>query len=196
MTKYILHGGANKFKTEDNLRFYREMINGYDNPSVLLVYFAREIDKYPELLDSDTQLFREVSPDKKICFTVASEDDFVSQAHSSDVLFFTGGSSYKLIDTMKKLNIDLENVFEGKTVAGSSAGANMLSEWFYGHTAKEVGQGLGILPINVFVHYNAEKNRPFWLSDERTHAIEDEIKYRSDNSMVHKIPEQKYILER
>lgn len=183
MIKYILHGGATSLQSEDNRLYYREMVKGLHSPKVLLVYFARELDHYDDSAKQDTDNFQ-----------WANQDDFIEQVQWADVIFFGGGTSYKLIEIIKNMNIDFVRLFEGKTVSGSSAGANMVSEWFYGHGAKEVGQGLGVLPITVYAHYKAPYGAKFWLSDEKTIEIEKELVERSGNSEIIYLPEQEFIV--
>lgn len=194
MTKYILHGGATKLRTDDNKRYYQEMVRGLQNPKILLIYFARELDQYDESFKIDAEMFEWANPEVPYALTVATEEDFIEQARESDVLYFAGGTSYKLIEAIKKQDTDVKKLFEGKVISGSSAGANMVSEWFYGHGAREVGRGLGTLPITVFVHHRASEGQKFWVDDERTKEIEDELLLKSGRTEILRIPEQKFIV--
>ncbi len=192
MTKYILHGGASAPQSEDNRLFYQEMVKDLTNPKVLLVYFAREFDEYDYLKNRDINNFRWANPEVQFTFAFANEDDFIRQVQEADAVFFAGGTSYKLIAALREQDVNLKQLFEGKIISGSSAGANMMSEWFYGYGAKEVGEGLGVLPITVFVHYKADKDTKFWLSDESTAEIEKELIEKSGRSEIIRIPEQKF----
>ncbi len=53
-----------------------------------------------------------------------------------------------------------EKELEGKTVAGSSAGANMLSKYFYGLDDLGLWEGSGSVPVKVLVHYRSDYNAP------------------------------------
>lgn len=193
MTTYMLHGGICGEQTENNKLYYQEMVKGLDDPNILLVYFARELDEYEVLKNRDKANFQWANPEKTFTFTIANEENFVEQAKNSDVIFFCGGVTNKLIKAVQKQDADLKELFEGKIISGSSAGANMLSEWFYGHGAKEVDQGLGILSVTVFAHYKAGKDTKFWLSDERILQIEEELKEKSGRSEIICLPEQKFV---
>ncbi len=194
MTKYILHGGATKLKTEDNKLYFQEMLHGLKNPKILMIYFARELDAYDESFKTDAEMFDWADTGESYTLTMATEEAFIEQAQESDVLYFAGGTSYKLIEAIKKQDTDVKKLFEGKVISGSSAGANMVSEWFYGHGAREVGRGLGALPITVFVHHRASEGQKFWLDDERTKEIEDELLLKSGRTEILRIPEQKFIV--
>lgn len=175
MTKYILHGGATSLQSEDNRLYYQEMVKGLYSPKVLLVYFARELHQYDALIKQDTDNFQWASPETTFTFLVANQDDFVEQVQWADVIFFGGGTSYKLIETIKNMNIDFARLFESKTVSGSSAGANVVSEWFYGHGAKEVGQGLGVLPITVYAHYKHPMVQSFGFPMRRLQKLKKNL---------------------
>lgn len=191
MTRYILHGGASLPQSEDNKLYYQEMVKGLAEVNVLLVYFAREQSEYALLSERDMSNFRWANPNVICTFTIANEHNFVQQVQKADIVIFSGGTSYKLIATIKKQGVNLKELFKNKIIAGSSAGANMLSEWFYGHGAGEVGEGLGILPITVYVHYKADKDGKFWFSDEKTAKIEKELVEKSGRTEIIRIPEQK-----
>lgn len=48
-----------------------------------------------------------------------------------------------------------EKLFDNKIVVGSSAGANMLSTNYWSSTNAKHGKGLGIVDLNIMVHYGA-----------------------------------------
>jgi len=190
MTKYILHGGVVRFQTASNKQYYQEMAKGFDQPSVLLVYFAREAGEWAELIERDKANFSWANPDRKFNFTVAQEADFVRQAKNCDVVCIAGGKTRKLLDALEIHRPCLEELFEGKTVAGSSAGAHVISEWFYGHSDKEVSRGFGLLPVTVFTHYHPTVGTEFFLPDNEVRAIEEQLISKSPHNQFVKLPEQ------
>jgi peptidase E len=193
MTKYILHGGFNGQQTSDNKLFYQEMVKGFDKPNVLLVYFSREESEYDYLSKRDAKNFAWAEPDKTCNLIVATKENFVAQLAQSDVVFMCGGVTTKLLETMKHLNVNLKDLFADKVIAGSSAGANLISEWHYGNVQKAVMKGLGLLPITVFVHYKAAPGTEFWKPDKEIEAIEKELIRTSGRKEIIKIPEQKFV---
>jgi len=44
----------------------------------------------------------------------------------------------------------------GKTIAGSSAGADALSTYYYGLDTREVRSGTGLLPIKMIPHFKSD----------------------------------------
>ncbi len=170
------------------------MVGGLEKPKILLVYFARENSEYDYLHERDEANFKWASPGKKFDFTIANKDKFADQARVHDVLLFAGGNSRKLISSISKMNLNLLKLFEGKIISGSSAGAHMISEWYYGHGEKNVKKGLGLLPVNVFTHYHPAKGTEFWLPDNRVKQIETKLINKSGRKETITIREQEFVI--
>ena len=156
-TKYILHGGFHPGQTdEDNRDFFREILReAPEHAKVLLVPFAKNVDR---VLPATTKISGEFEKNKwqqKIVIEVATEENFIQQVISADVIYFQGGVSLKLLDVLKKYP-DLKKSVQGKIVAGESAGANVLGAFFYSPHANEVYEGLGFVPVKVIPHYTKE----------------------------------------
>jgi peptidase E len=163
MTKYILHGGTGKGTRGGKDDLYREMLK--DAPHevrVLLVYFAKELDRIAINQEEDTEGFTKEKGDKVLTFEVANEEHFVEQAKQADVIYLHGGSTPKLLSALKKFP-GLKELFEGKTIAGDSAGANVLASFSFSVSGDGVLVGLGIVPIRLLCHY----------FQERAHSLDD-----------------------
>lgn len=154
-TKYILHGGFNKVNgpVQENDEFFREMLNiGKDNVKVLLVYFAESPEKIEMRIEQDCEQLTKNQGSKKLDIRIASEESFISDCQWADVVYLHGGRTVRLMAVLDKFN-DLEEVFSCKVIAGDSAGANALGKLFYSKSSGEIGEGLGILPNKILVHY-------------------------------------------
>jgi peptidase E len=152
--KYILHGGVTSDESllADNKKFFHEMIKDFVNPKILIVYFARKKEEYPQMLKDDTEIFQQSSPGKKIEIQIAEAETFEEQARQADIIYVRGGDTTKLIELIKTISNFVEAI-KGKVYGGSSAGAYLVSKYYYSNNADEVMQGLGILPIKVFCHW-------------------------------------------
>lgn len=160
-TKFILCGGFNKDDTNPDLsNFYTEILK--DTPEklkLLLVIFAKNDDRVEEVTARVIAGFNKIKLQKVITFEIANKNQFEDQIKSSDVIYFIGGSTQKLLSSLKEFP-NLKNLLEGKTVAGESAGANVLCSYFYSPNSDKVDQGLGFLPIKIIPHYSKEyKNK-------------------------------------
>jgi len=68
-----------------------------------------------------------------------------------------GGSTPKLLGVLRKYESLKENL-QGKTVAGSSAGAYAIGKYSAFHddeSGGKVREGLGLLPVRVVCHYQS-----------------------------------------
>lgn len=149
MTKYILHGGRTSIKSVDNELFFAECLKGLTNPKVLSVCFARDVSEWNMLLTRDRVNFH-TEP------TVASNDirQLIEQINSADFIFIHGGTEIPLKKIFGQIP-NLKSLFEGKVVAGTSAGALFLSKNYYCNDDDIFDTGLGILPINIITHYES-----------------------------------------
>lgn len=163
--KFVLHGGATSDKnlTESNRAFFLEMVKDFSSPRVLLVYFAREPQKYARALEQDKELFKQAAREiKSFSFTVASIKGFSEQAKHSDVIYVRGGDTRRLIESFKKIP-NFTSTIKGKTYGGSSAGVNAIAQYYFSTNLDKVMQGLGVIPINSFPHWEESKQQKLKL---------------------------------
>lgn len=181
MTKFILHGGATTVENDLNKSFFKKVVE--DAPrdgTVLLVYFAREEKNWKKLQEQDEKSLREAAGNKSLRFSVATEEKFADQIDQSDVIYMRGGSTEKLIASIEKLQ-DFSARIQGKVVVGSSAGAYILSKFYYSNTDKTVHEGLAILPIFTICHYDGSTEQ---LKAEEDYKRLRAIKLRDCESVV------------
>jgi len=161
-TKYILHGGFTKGKTdEDNSKFYAEILkDAPERARVLLVCFAKDEGRVSEATKKVMGEFEKNKWQNKIYFEIASENSFAEQAKSADIVYFHGGVTMKLLDVLKKF-LNLKDLLSGKIVAGESAGANVFGKLFYSPNLDKIGEGLGFLPVKIIPHYSEQYKDKF-----------------------------------
>jgi peptidase E len=155
-TKYILHGGNAQDKNDENAKFFREILSDYpDGANILLVQFAAIPEKQNIYKERHISQFEDVSDGRKLNYQVADVDNFIEQIKWADVLYLCGssggGATLRLLDTMNKFD-NLKELFDGKTVAGESAGTNTLTALCYSKSGGIV-HGLGLVPVKSIVHY-------------------------------------------
>ena len=154
-TKFILHGGFTPGnKEENNSDFYKEILkDAPEKAKILIVPFAKDIERMPITTERVKGEFNQNRHQEKLDFEVANEESFIKQVESADIIYFQGGVSLKLLQTLKKFP-DLKDSLKGKVVAGESAGANVLSSVFYSPKADDVFEGLGLVPVKIIPHYS------------------------------------------
>jgi len=166
-TKFILHGGYTSTPNEWNRTFYEEFGKSVsDGGNVLLIYFSRKDEEVEKLFEEDKERIIEHAKGKRLNIILAKEEEFMSQLESSQLAYMRGGSTRKLLSTLKKFP-KFSKAIEGKTIAGSSAGAYVLSTYYYSSSEKGVFKGLEILPIKIMCHYDDS------LSEAKEELIKD-----------------------
>ncbi len=154
-TKFILHGGFTPGEKQENDAFLKEILSTAPKEAkILLVYFAKEVDRVPKNRDEDIEQFNKNKRDKTLLFETASEELFSEQVQKSDIIYLHGGHSDKLLKTLKKF-LNLRQLFKGKIIAGDSAGANVLVSVFYSKSMG-VSEGFGLIPIKIICHYSED----------------------------------------
>lgn len=156
-TKFIVHGGINQVKHEEgNTDFYHEFLKDIpEGGCILLIPFAKEADRIPARIESVRSELEKHKWQNVISIEVASEENFMQQLARVDAIFFLGGASAKLLAALKNYP-DLSEAVKGKTVAGESAGANVLATFFYSPKTDKISEGLGFLPLKLIPHYMPE----------------------------------------
>ncbi|KKQ60258.1 MAG: hypothetical protein US82_C0042G0004 [Parcubacteria group bacterium GW2011_GWC1_38_22] len=155
MTKYVLNSGRAMTSADKGRKFFDEIFKGLgENPKFLICYFAKAREKWEENFAKDEQYFREVFSDINPILTLAFPDQFEEQIKESDAIFIHGGDDHLIQFWLKQF--DLPKIWEGKVVAGSSAGSDVLSKHFWTCDWRQCLDGLGILPIKFLAHYKSE----------------------------------------
>lgn len=137
-----------------NGEFYRQILNhAPEGAKILLVCFAKDDSRVPIATERVMDEFNKNKWQKEIALTVASEERFIEQATFSDVIYFHGGSTLRLLDALKKIP-SLMDLLRGKIIAGESAGANVFAKFYYSRSVDDVNEGLGFLPLKIICHYS------------------------------------------
>lgn len=156
MIKYILHGGAAKHINPDNNSFFAEMTKGTKGKThILLNYFSRQDEEVEQCATRDKQRFLENSQNKELEFEVAIPEKITEQLQRADIMWMLGGETAKLVEKMKTIP-NLEQLFQGKVIGGSSAGVYVLAKHYWENDNNQLGDGLGLFDWKAYCHYKAE----------------------------------------
>lgn len=185
MTKFILIGGYPHKAADGGKAFCEELVKGKTEPVKFLdCLFARPQELWEKGHAQDIELFGSNLPEKQLDMVPADPEKFIEQLKWADVVYIRGGSNEALRAALEKHPGWIE-VLEGKTLAGSSAGANILSKYFWSPDSLQCHDGLGILPVKVIVHYGSEYNSP----NVDWNKAEVELRAYKDDLPVLKLPE-------
>jgi peptidase E len=155
-TKYILHGGYAGKKNKKNDKFFKEILSiNKKKLNILLVYFAQCKKEYDRIKSEDYCQFNSNGKNKILNFEIAEKDKFIKQIKRSDIIYLHGGKTLKLLNILRKYK-NFAKLIEGKIIAGESAGAYVLSSYFYSKSIKKCSAGLKLVPVKTICHYVGE----------------------------------------
>jgi peptidase E len=159
MTKFILVGGYPHKAEDGGKAFTQELLKDFDDPVKLLIcYFARPRQQWDVNYVADKVFFANHSS-LKIEYQLAKVDQFIEQLRWMNAMYIRGGDTQTLLEMLAQ-NPDWHKELEGKTVAGSSAGAMAIAKYWYSLDTLKLGEGLGLVPVKVQVHYRSDYNAP------------------------------------
>ena len=160
-TKYILVGGYPHKAADGGKAFCEELVKGFEEPvRILECLFARPRDNWEKAFNQDKDFLLHNLPNKKLEFQLANPERFGEQVVWALTIYIRGGTSEAVLMELQKQSKGWEKGLPGKTLAGSSAGAHAISKYYYGLDDLKIGEGLGLLPLKVIVHYGSDYNAP------------------------------------
>lgn len=156
-TKFVLGGGYLDKATDGGKAFYEELIKDYAEPvKVLVCLFARQEETWNQVFEETKEVFKNCTT-KSIEFKMATQQEFAEQVKWANTIFLKGGFTEQLLSVLRTCG-GWKNDLAGKTIAGSSAGADVLVKYFYNLDTLQLGAGLGLIPAKVLVHYQSDYN--------------------------------------
>lgn len=155
MTKYVLNSGGWRNYPDRAKEFFAKVFKDTGkNPKVLVCLFAVAREDWDARFESSVERIKVVSPAGIApSFDLAYPATFAKQAQAADVIYISGGDDHLLMYWLKQF--DLPKIFDGKTVATSSASSHALSTHFWTCDWRMCLDGLGILPIKFLAHYKS-----------------------------------------
>jgi peptidase E len=159
MTKYILVGGYWTKGENEGQNFALELVKGFDRPVKILDCIFADSEQADNKFLEDKERFSKFISNFEL--ELATEDRFKTQIETADIVFFRGGDTEALINTLKKCG-DWQSKLEGKTVAGTSAGAMALAKYSHALTQNKLIEGFGLVPVKVIAHWQSELYEVEW----------------------------------
>ncbi len=187
MTKYFLHGGNSGALSEDNKLFYQTIVKSFSGTiNLLCVYFAKEDVKpwdWNAMFEFDKKQITETCVGSEINFVQADAkiEVFIEQIKQAQIIFLKGGKTPALLKILKSIP-DIEKIWLDKVVVGCSAGALVLSKYYYDGDFDSCNEGLGILPIKLICHWG-----------EKRVSKKEVLESFGENLEIYTIPEEKFI---
>jgi len=155
MTKYVVNSGNVRADKEKAKKFVAEVVaNLGRTPKILFCTFAvlrqhweKKFEDYSG--DLANYLSETVVPEYKM----ALPELFVEQCVWADVVWVLGGDDYLLMFWLKQF--ELTKLWDGKTVATSSASSDAVSAYFWTCDWRKCIDGLGLISIKFLPHFGS-----------------------------------------
>lgn len=156
MTRYILVGGYPWKALDGGKAFVEACAEAAKSPiTILICLFARDQSEWQQAYEDDIARFTANLPERQLTFVLASKDRFTEQVRDADIVYLRGGDTQQLIGALSR-NKSWVKYLEGKTLAGTSAGADAMAMYYYALDNPRIEHGLGLLPVKVLVHYESD----------------------------------------
>ena len=181
-TRYIWVGGRPNKAPDGGKAFCEELTMGFTEPvKILDCLFTRPKDNWEQAFEQDQDFFSNNLPGKKLEFKLAQLENFSEQIKWADTIYIRGGSAEEYVVDLFRKNILWLGELDGKTLVGSSAGADLMSKSYYDLDALKLREGLGLLPYKVLVHWKSDYNAPNIDWDK---AYEELKNYKDDLPII------------
>jgi len=187
-TTFILHGGENRLDNLNNKKFYQSWVSSFADdyiPKIIIVLYAKKLEEQAEAYQLNSELFSKHTNGQKADLEIASQDinEFCQQVEKADVVYFHGGSPEALNEKIRPIKEKFIDLIRGKICIGSSAGTIMLSRYGRGTEGYWV-EGLGLLPIASFVHWDSAFQKDL-----------DEFKEKNKDLEYITLPETEFVIK-
>ena len=183
MIIYLFHGGITSTPVEENRKFFTSLTQNIQaNGTLLFIYFAKEREKWDELLSTDKDIIAKYRNDINIDVASLQKDTLISQIKNAQAIHIRGGDDLLLQERLLSIKDNLKELFDNKVVGGSSAGANLFSTYYYSTDREYIAEGFSLTPFKVICHYK---------DSLRTKA--EELKTYGENLELLLLPEQAFI---
>lgn len=152
LTTFLLHGGMLSQQDERNDAYFRKLTEGLkDGDQVLFIGFARRDEQERNEIYERDKGFILAQAQADISCINATHDKIIEQLKQSKAVHITGGETPELIQDVLNYPDFIEGI-KGKRIGGSSAGACLLSAYYFINDERGVLKGMGVLPIRLRVH--------------------------------------------
>jgi hypothetical protein len=187
-TVFILAGGNDRNVKDYGHRLSEEVAKYTTNPKILSCFFSSPKETWEEKAQDWKGWFSD-NFTQSFTYDYAKLESLLGQIDAADVIYFHGGDTKLLFKNLPHTQM-LKEHFKDKIIIGSSAGANMLSRYYWSSTRGVFGEGRDILDVNVMVHYGAPdaSGRKRTLEDWKREETEFQKRIGNDQTVIH-LPE-------
>lgn len=190
MKRLILMGGRPWF-AEDGGKKFVDVLFRYHPKEVKLAFciFAQPESQWEETRQWNASMFDKFKGSRAITYQTMTSDNFAEVSAWADVIYMPGGDSVALHKRISACG-DVAKLWDGKVVAGASAGANFMCEGYMYLDSKEYGRGQGWIRVTSIPHWRSDYGG---YTDNDWDFLERQALQEAPNTPVLCIPESEFV---
>lgn len=154
MRHLILGGGKQWDGGDGGAAWIQAVTKGRNDIKAAFCHFARPESEWKDA-ESRTMQFIEKFSTLHDNTQMLTHENFDTVSAWADAIWVTGGNPSLLQEQLLKHGSS-ESLWQDKTIAGTSAGADMMCKDYVYLQSREVGSGFGWLDMNVLVHWRSD----------------------------------------
>lgn len=156
MKRLILMGGRPWLAGDEGEQFSATLFRYFPRQvKVAFCMFAQSEEQWEETRVWNANTLKRFRGERQLDLQTMTPDNFVEVSAWVDVIYIPGGDPLQLMETLKACG-DIAKLWDGKVIAGSSAGADLFCEGFIWLQQKKFFQGMGWVKATCIPHWRAE----------------------------------------
>ncbi|EDK72303.1 hypothetical protein TM7_0573 [candidate division TM7 genomosp. GTL1] len=192
-TVYILAGGNDRKSEDYGYRLSEEIAKHSTNPKILSCFFSAPPKEWQQKARDWKGWFSDHFTQPFTYDYAKNYETFLEQIDTANVVYFHGGDTRLLFEHLSETQV-LKEHFRNKIIIGSSAGANMLSTYYWSSTRGDCNEGRAVLDINVMVHYRASDASGYKRTSEDWKREEAEFQKCLGDRTITPLPEGQFVV--
>ncbi|HEV7454290.1 MAG TPA: Type 1 glutamine amidotransferase-like domain-containing protein [Candidatus Saccharimonadales bacterium] len=154
--KHLILSGGRPWSGEGGGRHWVHSLFSQSGQKVRVAYclFAEETAHWPEILLTNQELITKHAGNHSVSFKTLEHDTFFDVSTWADVIVIVGGDPVRLRAALEQYG-DLMQIWDGKTISGSSAGADIMVRRYVYLQDKTMHEGFGWVPANFIPHWQS-----------------------------------------
>jgi hypothetical protein len=154
--KHLILSGGRPWLSDNGGKRWVDALLAYSGKTVHIAYclFAQDPADWPETLRTNQDLVRQFAGSREVSFKTLEHDSFFDVSAWADVIVIVGGDPAMLRDVLEQYG-DLMQLWDGKTISGSSAGADIMVRRYMYLQDKVIQEGFGWVPVHFIPHWQA-----------------------------------------
>lgn len=189
MKRLILMGGRPWFAEDGGKNFVETLFRYYpEQVKLAFCIFAQPEEQWEETRAWNTRMFDKFKGNRTVSYQTMTKENFAEVSAWADVIYLPGGDSFALSEKLKPFDVGM--LWDGKVIAGSSAGANLMCEGHISLDHKAYGQGLGWVKATSIPHWRSNYNN---YTNEDWDLLEQKALSEAPGTPVLCIPESDFV---